>query len=55
MSDRTPSAAQDRLGWLAVWRAALAAWIMPRGFALWTYGLYGDGGYDECVVPKEPK
>jgi hypothetical protein len=29
---------------------------MPPGFALWTYGIGDDDGYDEePVVAKEPK
>jgi hypothetical protein len=47
--------AATTLSRFALWRAALAAWVMPPGFALWTYGVGDDDGYDEPVVAKEPK
>ena len=40
--------------WLDGWRAAFAAWVMPPGYALWTWDGPGEYG-DVPVVEKEPR
>lgn len=49
-----PASDAAKLSWFDGWRAALAAWIMPPGFALWTWDNHSSN-YDALVVQKDAR